>query len=94
MFVFAWILLGITAGVVANQLAGRRSVGLGFDAILGIAGAAVAGFAFNLLAGRDGGLSLWGLFVSLIGAGVVLAVSSAMAPAPARTPSIKRRVRR
>ena len=94
MSIIAWILLGIVAGVVANQLTGKRGDGLIPHALLGIAGAAVAGFAFNFLAGRAGGLSVWGLLVSLLGAGVVLAVSSAIAgrsaPATVRTRPSKR----
>lgn len=98
MWLVAWILLGTVAGVVANQFSGKRSVGLVSDALLGVFGAAVAGFCFNMLAGReDGPMSLWGLFASLLGAVVVLGVSGAIAgrsvPSPTRPPRT-RRVRR
>ena len=94
----AWVLLGIVAGVVTNRLLGRRSGRLASDAFVGVFGAAVAGLAFDLIAGiGDGGMSLSGLFVSLAGAGVALAVSSAIVryrePVPVRIRS-SRPVRR
>ena len=87
--IIGWILLGIVAAVVANQLSGKRGVGLVPDAIVGIAGAAVAGFAFNMFVGREeGGMGLGGLFVSLVGAGGLLAASRSIVgrrvPAPSR----------
>jgi uncharacterized membrane protein YeaQ/YmgE (transglycosylase-associated protein family) len=89
--IVAWILLGIVAGVVANQLSGRRGDGLSADAVVGIAGAAVAGFAFNTLTGRTDGFSLASLCSSLLGAGVLLALTRAWlgpskVPAPTRAP--------
>ena len=82
LLMIAWVLLGIVAGVVTNRLLGRRRVKLVSDAFVGIFGALAAGLAFDLLAGsQDGGMSLLGLFVSLVGAGAALAVSSAVRPA-------------
>jgi uncharacterized membrane protein YeaQ/YmgE (transglycosylase-associated protein family) len=79
MSIVVWVLLGIVAGVVANQLSGKRGVGLVSDALLGIAGAAVAGFAFDMLSGTGEGMSLMGMCLSLLGAGVCLTVSRAIA---------------
>ena len=98
MSIVAWIILGIVSGVVANQLSGSRGVGLISDALVGIAGAAVAGFAYNILAGRELGFSLVSLCLSLLGAGVFLTISHAIAgpsraPDPGRTQRT-RRVRR
>jgi uncharacterized membrane protein YeaQ/YmgE (transglycosylase-associated protein family) len=95
MSIVAWVLLGIVAGVVANQLSGKRGVGLVSDAVLGIAGAAVAGLAFNMLSGTDEGMSLMGLCLSLLGAGVFLTVSRAI-PGPSRVtdPGRTQRTRR
>jgi uncharacterized membrane protein YeaQ/YmgE (transglycosylase-associated protein family) len=98
MSIVAWIILGIVSGVVANQLSRARGTGLVSDALVGIAGAAVAGFAYNTLAGRELGFSLVSLCSSLLGAGVFLTISRAIAgpnrePQPGRArPS--RRVRR
>ena|SRR5688572_5701145 len=79
MSIVAWLMLGIVSGVVANQLSGARGVGLFSDALVGVAGAAVAGFAYNMLAGRELGMSLASLCVSLLGAGVFLMISRAIA---------------
>ena len=99
MSIVAWILLGVAAGVVANQLSGRRGAGLVSDALLGTAGASIAGFAFQMLAERgERSVSAWGLLVSLLGAVVFLTLSRAIVgptrvPAPVRTQPT-RRVRR
>ena len=95
MSIVAWLILGIVSGVVANQLSGARGVGLVSDALVGIAGAAVAGFVYNTLAGRELGTSLVSLCVSLLGAGVSLTISRAIAgpvraPDPGRTQRTKR----
>jgi len=95
MSIIAWVILGVVSGVVANQLSGARGVGLVSDALVGIAGAAVAGFAYNVLAGRELGFSLLSLCVSLLGAGVFLTISRAIAGPnrafdPGRTQRTKR----
>jgi len=77
MSIIAWLMLGMVAGVVANQLSGRRGVGLASDAVIGIAGAAVAGFAYKMLTGQAG-FGLTSLLISLLGAGVFLGVFRAM----------------
>ena len=79
MSIIAWIILGIVSGVVANQLSGARGVGLVSDTLVGIAGAAVAGFTYNMLAGRELGFSVLSLCLSLLGAGVFLTISRAIA---------------
>ena len=95
MSIVAWVLLGIVAGVVANQLSGKRGVGLISDALLGIAGAAVAGFAFNMLAGTEEGVGLMSMSLSLLGAGVFLTVSRAIAgPSRVSDPGRTQRTRR
>jgi uncharacterized membrane protein YeaQ/YmgE (transglycosylase-associated protein family) len=91
MWIIAWILLGTVAGVLTNRFTRTQSLGLVSDVLLGVFGAALAGFAFNMLAGReDGPLSLWGLFASLLGAVLVVAVSGVIfgrsVPSPARPP--------
>jgi uncharacterized membrane protein YeaQ/YmgE (transglycosylase-associated protein family) len=95
MSIVAWIILGIVSGVVANQLSGARGVGLVADAVVGVAGAAVAGFAYNMLAGRELGFSLVSLCVSLLGAGVFLTISRAIAgPNRASDPGRTQRTKR
>jgi uncharacterized membrane protein YeaQ/YmgE (transglycosylase-associated protein family) len=95
MSIVAWIMLGIVAGVVANQVSGKRGVGLVSDALLGIAGAAVAGFAFNMLAGTEEGFSLMSMCLSLLGAAIFLTVSRAMAgPSRVSDPGRTQRTKR
>jgi uncharacterized membrane protein YeaQ/YmgE (transglycosylase-associated protein family) len=94
MSIVAWVLLGIVAGVVANQVSGKRGVGLVSDALLGIAGAAIAGFAFSMLSGAEG-MSLASMSLSLLGAGVFLTVSRAVAgPNRVSDPGRTQRTRR
>jgi uncharacterized membrane protein YeaQ/YmgE (transglycosylase-associated protein family) len=94
MSIIAWVLLGIVAGVVANQLSGKRGVGLVSDALLGIAGATVAGFAFSMLSGTEG-VGLMSMCLSLLGAGVFLTVSRAIAgPSRVWDPGRTQRTRR
>ena len=95
MSIAAWIILGIVSGVVANQLSGARGVGLVSDALVGVAGAAVAGFAYNMLAGTELGFSVVSLCLSLLGAAVFLTISRAVAGPnrvsdPGRTQRTKR----
>ena len=95
MPIVAWILLGVIAGVVANQLSGKRGIGLVSDVFLGIVGAAVAGFTFRMLADEEQGFGLPAVGLSLLGAAVVLTISRASVgpsrvSAPARMQRNKR----
>jgi uncharacterized membrane protein YeaQ/YmgE (transglycosylase-associated protein family) len=50
MGIIAWIVLGLAAGLVANILVpGRRSQGLVFTCVIGIAGALLGGWAATRL---------------------------------------------
>lgn len=65
MFMVAWMLLGLGAGLIGSRVASRRHEGIA----LGVVGAVVGGFAFQL-AGRHGasGFNTWSLFVAGVGA--------------------------
>ncbi len=73
MSIIGWILLGLFAGFIASKIVNRRGEGLVLDIVLGIVGAVVGGFVFNLI-GRTGvtGFNVWSLFVAIIGATIVL----------------------
>jgi uncharacterized membrane protein YeaQ/YmgE (transglycosylase-associated protein family) len=73
MSIVAWIILGLVSGYVASHLVSNRGEGMFLDAVLGVVGALVGGFAFNLfgVAGVTG-LNLWSMFVSVVGAALVL----------------------
>ena len=73
MSILAWIVLGLIAGFIGSKLVNHTGEGILLDILLGIVGAIVGGFLFNL-AGAPGvtGLNLWSLFVAVIGAVVFL----------------------
>jgi uncharacterized membrane protein YeaQ/YmgE (transglycosylase-associated protein family) len=75
MSILAWIVLGIVAGFIASKIVNKQGEGLLLDLVLGIVGAVVGGWLFSLL-GQPGvtGLNLYSIFISIIGAVVVLVV--------------------
>lgn len=78
MSVVAWLLLGLISGFIASKLVGG-SGGLFIDLLLGVVGAFVGGAAFHLI-GEVGvtGLNLWSIFVSVVGAAIVLVAHHAI----------------
>jgi uncharacterized membrane protein YeaQ/YmgE (transglycosylase-associated protein family) len=75
MSIIAWIILGLIAGFIASKIVNKTGEGFLLDIVLGVVGAIVGGFLFNMI-GHTGvtGLNIWSLFVSVIGAVVVLLV--------------------
>lgn len=75
MSIFAWIILGLLAGFIASHLVNHRGDGMVLDILLGIVGAVVGGWIFQLF-GRTGvnGLNIASLVVAVIGAVVFLMV--------------------
>jgi uncharacterized membrane protein YeaQ/YmgE (transglycosylase-associated protein family) len=72
----AWIIVGAIAGWLASIVMGTNaSQGLLLDVIVGIIGAFIGGFLFNLI-GAPGatGFNVWSLFVAFIGAVVLLGI--------------------
>ncbi len=82
MGIIAWIILGLVAGFIASKIVNKTGEGFLLDIALGVIGALVGGFLFNLV-GHQGvtGFNLWSLFVSVIGAIVVLLVYRAVVKA-------------
>jgi uncharacterized membrane protein YeaQ/YmgE (transglycosylase-associated protein family) len=75
--IVAWIFFGLIAGVIAKLLMpGRDPGGCIITMLLGIVGAFVGGFIFELLTGRPQVMrfDFGSLFVAIIGAGVVLLI--------------------
>jgi uncharacterized membrane protein YeaQ/YmgE (transglycosylase-associated protein family) len=96
MSLVAWIVLGIITAFVANGLAKKRGLGLGYDVLLGVAGATIAGFAVDWLAGpQRTGVNPWSLTAAGFGGGLVLAFRASLprrirarrVPSPARKPT-------
>ena len=73
MSVLAWIILGLIAGFIASKIVDASGQGLLLDIVLGIVGAVVGGYLFTAI-GATGvtGFNLYSIFVSIVGACVVL----------------------
>src|SRR5262245_3127862 len=81
----AWIIVGAVAGWLASVVV-RSPQGLIADIIVGIVGALLGGFLFNLI-GAPGvtGFNVWSIFVSFIGAIVLLGLLRLVAGRPVIT---------
>jgi len=75
MSIIAWIVLGLIAGFIGSQIVKGRGEGVVGDIIVGIVGALVGGFLFNLI-GATGitGFNVWSLLVAVVGSVVLLFV--------------------
>lgn len=76
MSIIAWLIIGGIAGWVASLLAGTNAqMGLLANIIVGIVGALLGGFLFNLL-GSTGvtGFNIWSLIVAVTGALILLLI--------------------
>lgn len=76
MGIIGWIILGGLAGWIASIITGNNaSMGLGANIVVGIVGAMIGGFLFNLLGGADiTGFNLWSLFVAVVGSVILLGI--------------------
>ncbi|MGO9934180.1 MAG: GlsB/YeaQ/YmgE family stress response membrane protein [Steroidobacteraceae bacterium] len=79
MSIIAWIVLGLIAGFIASKLVNKSGDGMLLDIVLGIVGAVVGGWLFNVF-GMAGvtGLNVYSLVVAVIGAAVFLIVYHAL----------------
>ncbi len=73
MSFLAWFILGLIAGFIASKIVNASGQGLLLDIVLGIVGAVVGGYLFTAI-GATGvtGFNLYSIFVSIVGACVVL----------------------
>lgn len=73
MSILTWIILGLVAGFIGSKLVNKTGEGIILDIALGIVGAVVGGFLFNMF-GASGvtGLNLYSLLVSVFGAVIFL----------------------
>jgi uncharacterized membrane protein YeaQ/YmgE (transglycosylase-associated protein family) len=74
MNIIAWIILGALAGWLgAKVIEGANSQGLVRNILVGIAGAIIGGFIFELFGGAGiTGFNLYSLFVAIIGSATLL----------------------
>jgi uncharacterized membrane protein YeaQ/YmgE (transglycosylase-associated protein family) len=69
MSILAWIVLGLLAGFIGSKLVNKTGEGVVLDIVLGVVGAVVGGFLFNLF-GASGvtGLNVYSILVAVVGA--------------------------
>lgn len=80
MSIIGWIILGLLSGWIASKIVNNQGSGLIIDIVLGIVGSLVGGWIFSVLgASSVTGFNLWSLFVSVVGAVVVLVIYHALA---------------
>jgi uncharacterized membrane protein YeaQ/YmgE (transglycosylase-associated protein family) len=80
MGILAWLFVGLIAGWIGSMIVNRGGEGPLLDIVLGIVGAFVGGFLFNLV-GHAGvtGVNLYSILVAVVGSVVVLVVYHALA---------------
>ena len=68
MSLIAWIVLGLIAGFIGSKIVNKSGQGFLLDVALGVIGAVVGGFIFNLF-GAAGvtGFNIYSLIVAVIG---------------------------
>jgi uncharacterized membrane protein YeaQ/YmgE (transglycosylase-associated protein family) len=79
MSILAWVILGLIAGFIGSKLVNKRGEGLFLDIVLGVIGAVVGGWVFNVFgAAGVSGLNIYSLVVAVIGAVLVLVIYHAI----------------
>jgi uncharacterized membrane protein YeaQ/YmgE (transglycosylase-associated protein family) len=74
-----WIILGLIAGYIANQIVYLEGKGLWLNMALGIIGAFVGGALFSVLGGVGiTGINIYSLIVAVVGSVVVLWIYNAV----------------
>jgi uncharacterized membrane protein YeaQ/YmgE (transglycosylase-associated protein family) len=79
MGIISWIILGLIAGFIGSKIVDKQGQGFWLNIALGIIGALVGGFIFDLV-GSTGvtGLNIWSMIVAVIGSVVVLLIYNAV----------------
>jgi uncharacterized membrane protein YeaQ/YmgE (transglycosylase-associated protein family) len=81
MSILAWILLGLVAGFLASKIVNNTGQGVLGDIIVGVVGALLGGFLFNLFGGSGvTGFNIYSLLVALLGSIVLLAILNMVRP--------------
>ena len=80
MSIISWLILGLIAGFIGSKLVNHQGQGFWLDLALGVVGALVGGFLFELFgAGGVSGLNIYSMIVAIIGSVVVLLIYNAVA---------------
>jgi uncharacterized membrane protein YeaQ/YmgE (transglycosylase-associated protein family) len=79
MGIISWIILGLIAGFIGSKIVNRQGQGFWLNIALGIVGALVGGFMFDLF-GKSGvtGLNIYSMIVAIVGSVVVLLIYNAL----------------
>lgn len=79
MGILGWLIIGALAGWIASKITGNdKRMGAGLNIVVGIVGGFVGGLVMNILGGSGvTGFNLWSLFVSILGAVILLWVVNA-----------------
>jgi uncharacterized membrane protein YeaQ/YmgE (transglycosylase-associated protein family) len=79
MSFLAWVVLGLLAGYFGSRIVNKKGEGIVIDILLGMVGAVVGGFLFNML-GASGvsGLNLYSLLVATVGSVLLIVIYHAM----------------
>jgi uncharacterized membrane protein YeaQ/YmgE (transglycosylase-associated protein family) len=79
MSILAWLVLGLLAGFIGSKIVNKSGEGLLLDIVLGIVGAMVGGYLFQVF-GAHGvtGLNIYSLFVAVVGAIITLVIYHAI----------------
>jgi len=79
MSIIAWIVVGLIAGFLASKVVNKTGSGIVMDIVLGVVGALVGGFIFNRFGhSAPTGINVYSIFVSFVGAVIVLFVYHAV----------------
>ncbi len=79
MSIIAWLVVGLIAGFIGSKIVNRSGEGLVLDIVLGVVGAVVGGFLFNMF-GASGatGINLYSILVAVVGSVIVLVIYHAV----------------
>lgn len=73
MSLIAWLVLGLLAGYLSSKIVNKTGEGFFLDIVLGVVGAIVGGFVFNMFgASGANGVNLYSLLVAVTGSVLLL----------------------
>jgi uncharacterized membrane protein YeaQ/YmgE (transglycosylase-associated protein family) len=79
MSFLAWIILGLVAGFIGSKIVNKSGEGLILDILLGIVGAVVGGWLFQLFGGSGvTGLNVYSFCVAIVGSIIFLVIYHAL----------------
>ena len=79
MGIISWVILGLIAGFIGGKIVNKQGQGFWLNIALGIIGALVGGFLFDLF-GASGvtGFNIYSMIVAVVGSVVVLLIYNAV----------------